>query len=159
VGWLRVLIGIFALGLLFIVLLPRFSTRSIDILRSEPWLSLGIGAAIVVVTPIVALIAFIVGLLIGGWWLGLLLIPLWILALAVGYVVSGFLLGRLIFAQLGWGRYHDAIALLGGLIVLALVGLIPRLGGLVGLAVLVFGTGALALAVSRRARMRPSTAA
>jgi hypothetical protein len=159
VGWLRALIGIFALGLLFIMLLPRFSTRSIDILRSEPWLSLGIGAAIVVVTPIVALIAFVVGLLIGGWWLGLLLIPLWILALAVGYVVSGFLLGRLVFARLGWGRYHDAIALLGGLIVLAVVGFIPLLGGLVGLAALVFGTGALALTVSRRARMRSSTAA
>jgi hypothetical protein len=157
-GWLRGLIGIFALGLLAILLLPRFSTRSIDILRSEPWLSLGIGAAIVVVTPIVAVIAFVVGLLIGGWWLGLLLVPLWILALALGYVVSGFLLGRLIFARLGWGRYHDAVALLGGLVVLALVGLIPVLGGLIGLAALVFGTGALALAVSRRARMRPAAA-
>jgi hypothetical protein len=156
-GWLRALIGLFALGLLLILLLPRFSTRSIDILRSEPWLSLGIGAAILVATPIVAVIVFIIGLLIGGWWLGLLLIPLWILALAVGYVVSGFLLGRLIFAQLGWGRYHDAIALLGGLIVLALVGLIPLLGWLVGLAALVFGTGALALTVSRR--MRPAAAA
>jgi hypothetical protein len=149
-GWLRALIGIFALGLLLILLLPRFSTRSIDVLRSEPWLSLGIGAAILVVTPIVALIAFIVGLFIGGWWLGLLLIPLWILALAVGYVVSGFLVGRLIFARVGWGRYHDAFALLGGLAVLTLLGLLPLFGGLVALAALVFGTGALALAVSRR---------
>ena len=153
-GWLRALIGFLALGLLVILLLPRLSTRSIDILRSEPWLSLGIGAAILVVTPIVAVIAFIVGVLIGGWWLGLLLIPLWILALAVGYVVSGFLLGRLIFARLGWGRYHDAIALLGGLFVLAVVGLVPLLGGLIGLCALVFGTGALALALSRPARMR-----
>ena len=158
VGWLRALIGIFALGLLFILLLPRFSTRSIDILRSEPWLSLGIGAAILVLTPIVALIAFIIGLFIGGWWLGLLLIPLWILALAVGYVASGFLLGRLIFARLGWGRYHDILALLGGLFVLTVVGIIPVLGGLVGLGAVVFGAGALALAVSRRARMQPAAA-
>jgi hypothetical protein len=155
-GWLRALVGIFALGVLFILLLPRFSTRSIDILRAEPWLSLGIGAAILVVTPIVALVVLIVGIFIGGWWLGLLVIPLWILALAVGYVVSGFLLGRLIFAQLGWGRYHDAIALLGGLVVLTLVGLIPVVGALVGLAAVVVGAGALALAVSRRARMRPA---
>ncbi|HEV2013242.1 MAG TPA: hypothetical protein VGR77_05105 [Candidatus Dormibacteraeota bacterium] len=158
VGWLRALIGIFALGLLLILLLPRFSTRSIDVLRSEPWLSLGIGAAVLVVTPIVALIVFIVGIFIGFWWLGLLLIPLWILALAVGYVVSGFLLGRLIFAQLGWGRYHDVLALLGGLFVLAVVGLIPVLGALVGLAALVFGAGALAVAVSRRARTGPAAA-
>jgi len=159
IGWLRALIGIFALGLIVLLLLPRFSSRSIDILRAEPWLSSGIGAIIVVVTPIVALIVFIIGILIGGWWLGLLLIPLWILALAVGYVVSAFLVGRLLFAQLGWGRYHDVLALLGGLVVLTVLGLIPVLGALVSIAALVFGTGALAVAVSRRARMRPPAAA
>lgn len=157
-GWLRALLGIVALGLLLVLLIPGVSTRAIDVLRGEPWASLGIGAAILVVTPIVALIVFIVGIFIGFWWLGLLLIPLWILALAVGYVVSGFLLGRLIFAQLGWGRYHDVLALLGGLFALAVVGLIPVLGGLVGLAALVFGVGALALAVSRRARTGPAAA-
>jgi cytoskeletal protein CcmA (bactofilin family) len=151
-GWLRELIGIFALGLLLIFLLPGIGTRAIDTLRAQPWLSLGIGAAILIITPIVALIVFVVGVLIGGWWLGVLLVPIWILLLAVGYVVSGFLLGRILFARLGWGGYHDAVALLGGLFVLTLVGLIPVLGGLVGLAALVFGAGALALTVSQRMR-------
>ena len=157
-GWLRGLIGIFALGVLLLMLLPRFSTRSIDTLRAEPWASLGIGAAILVVTPIVALIVLIVGLLLGGWWLGVLLIPLWILALAIGYVVSGFLLGRLIFARLGWGQYHDVLALLGGLFVLTVVGLVPLLGWLVSLAAFVAGAGAVALVISRRAQARPAAA-
>ncbi|MDQ6714395.1 MAG: FapA family protein, partial [Candidatus Dormibacteraeota bacterium] len=155
-GWLRGLIGIFALGLLLIFLLPGFSSRAIDTERAEPWASLGIGAAILVITPIVALIVFIIGIFIGGWWLGLLLVPLWILALAIGFAISGFLLGRLIFARLGWGRYHDALALLGGLFVLTVVGLIPVIGWLVGLAAVVLGLGALALVVSRRASMRPA---
>src|SRR6202022_2340900 len=150
VAWLQALIGILALGLLLIFLLPGWSTRAIDTERAQPWASLGIGAAILVITPIVALIVFIVGIFLGFWWLGLLLIPLWILALAVGYVVSGFLVGRLIFARLGWGRYHDALALLGGLVVLTLLGLLPLFGALVYLAALVFGTGALALAVTQR---------
>jgi cytoskeletal protein CcmA (bactofilin family) len=149
-GWLRGLIGIFALGLILIFLLPGISSRAIDTLRAQPWLSLGIGAAILIIPPIVALIVFVVGLLIGGWWLGVLLIPLWLLLLAIGYVVSGFLIGRLLFARLGWGGYHDALALLGGLFVLTVVGLLPVLGGFVGLAALVFGAGALALTVSRR---------
>ena len=157
-GWLRGLIGTFALGVLLLLLLPRFSTRSIDTLRAEPWASLGIGEAILVVTPIVALIVFIVGLLLGGWWLGLLLIPLWILALAIGYVVSGFLLGRLIFARLGWGGYHDVLALLAGLFVLTVVGLVPLVGWLVSLAAFVAGAGAVALVVTRRAQMRPAPA-
>jgi hypothetical protein len=156
VGWLQGLVGIFALGLLLILLLPGLSTRAIDTERAQPWASLGIGAAICIITPIVALIVFIVGIFIGGWWLGLLLVPLWLLALAVGYVVSGFLLGRLIFAQLGWGQYHDALKLLGGLIVLGVVGIIPVLGWLVVLVALLFGTGALALAVSRQGRKQPA---
>ena len=156
VGWLQSLIGIFALGLLLIFLLPGVGTRAIDTERAQPWASLGIGAAICVITPIVALILFIAGIFIGTWWLGLLLIPLWILVLAVGYVVSGFLVGRLIFAQVGWGHYHDALALLGGLVVLTVLGLLPLFGPLVWLAALAFGTGALALAVTRRATMRPA---
>jgi cytoskeletal protein CcmA (bactofilin family) len=153
-GWLRELIGIFALGLLLIFLLPGISTRAIDTLRAQPWLSLGIGAAILIITPIVALIVFVIGVFIGGWWLGALLVPIWILVLAVGYVVSGFLLGRLLFARLGWGGYHDAIALLAGLFVLTVLGLLPLLGLLIGVAAVVFGAGALALTVSRRAWMR-----
>jgi len=153
-GWLRELIGLFALGLLMIFLLPGVSARAIDTLRALPWPSLGIGAAILVITPLVALIIFIIGLLIGGWWLGVLLVPIWILVLAVGYVISGFLLGRLLFAQLGWGGYHDALALLGGLFVLTILGLIPILGGLVGLAAVVMGAGALALTVSQRTSWR-----
>jgi hypothetical protein len=153
-GWLRELIGFFALGLLLIFLLPGISTRAIDRLRTEPWPSLGLGAGILVITPIVALIVFVIGVLIGGWWLGVLLLPIWLLVLAIGYVLSGFLVGRLLFAQLGWGGYHDALALLGGLFVLTVLGLIPVLGGLIGLAALVFGAGALALTVGRGTWMR-----
>jgi hypothetical protein len=157
VAWLQALIGILALGLILIFLLPGWSTRAIDTERAQPWASLGIGAAILVITPIVALVVFIAGIFLGFWWLGLLLIPLWILALAIGYVVSGFLLGRLIFAQLGWGRYHDALALLAGLFVLAVVGIIPVIGWLVGLVALILGAGALALVLTQRVRMRPAT--
>jgi hypothetical protein len=153
-GWLRELIGFFALGLLLIFLLPGISARAIDTLRAQPWPSLGIGAAILVITPIVALIVFIIGVLIGGWWLGVLLLPIWILVLAIGYAVSGYLVGRLLFARLGWAGYHDALALLGGLFVLTVLGLLPVLGGLIGLAALVFGAGAMALTVSRGTWMR-----
>jgi hypothetical protein len=158
VSWLQGLIGIFALGLLLILLLPALSARAIDTERAQPWASLGIGAAICVLTPIAALIVFIIGIFIGGWWLGLLLFPLWILALAIGYVVSGLLLGRLIFTQLGWGSYHDVLKLLGGLLVLSIVVIIPVLGWLVGLAALVFGTGALAIAVAGQERGKPAAA-
>ncbi|TMD41701.1 MAG: hypothetical protein E6I88_06800 [Chloroflexi bacterium] len=158
-SWLRALIGILALGLIFLFLLPRLSGRSIDTLRAEPWASLGIGAALVVATPIVALVVFLIGILIGGWWIGALMIPLWILVCALGYVVSAFLVGRLLFTQVGWGSYHDAIALAAGLLVLAVVTAIPLLGWLVGLAAVLLGVGALAVATAhwtRPARVAPA---
>jgi hypothetical protein len=158
-GWLRALIGILALGLIFLFLLPRLSGRSIDTLRAEPWASLGIGAAIVVATPIVAVVVFIIGLLIGGWWIGLLMIPLWILVCAIGYVVTSFLVGRLLFAQVGWGSYHDVLALAAGLLVLAILTVIPLLGWLIGLAAVVLGVGALAMATAYWTRPARAAAA
>jgi hypothetical protein len=101
-----------------------------------------------VATPIVAVVVFIIGLLIGGWWIGLLMIPLWILVCAVGYVITSFLVGRLLFAQVGWGSYHDVLALAAGLLVLAILTVIPLLGWLIGLAAVVLGVGALAMATA-----------
>lgn len=149
-GWLRALVGIFALGLLLMLLFPRFGQTTVDTLQRSPWASLGIGAAVCVVTPIVALIVFVIGLVIGGWWIGLFLTAAYLLALAVGYLVAGLLVGRLVFAQLGWSRFHAVWALLGGLFLLTVVSLIPVIGGLVTLAALLFGLGALSLVVSRQ---------
>jgi cytoskeletal protein CcmA (bactofilin family) len=149
IGWVRALIGIFALGLLLLLLFPGFSTTAADTLERSPLPSLGIGCAVLVATPIVALIAFVLGLIIGGWWIALFLVAAYLLALAVGYVVSGLLLGRLVFTRLGWGRYHAILMLLGGLFILAVIGAIPVIGGLIGLAAVVFGVGALSIALSR----------
>jgi cytoskeletal protein CcmA (bactofilin family) len=155
--WLRTLIGFFALGLLLVLLAPSFSLRTAEILQRSPWASLAIGAAVLVLTPILALIVFILGLLIGGWWIGLLLLPVYLLALALAYTVSGYFVGRLVSTRLGWSRLHAAWVLLGGLFVLTLVGLIPVLGALVGLAAALFGLGTLSMAVaSQRSRGRVS---
>jgi cytoskeletal protein CcmA (bactofilin family) len=146
--WLRTLIGFFALGLLLVLLAPAFSLKTAEILQRSPWASLGIGAAVLVLTPILALIVFIVGLLIGGWWIGLLLIAVYLLALGLAFVVSGYFLGRIVSTRLGWSHIHAAWVLLGGLFVLTVVGLIPVLGGLVGLAAVLFGLGTLSMAVA-----------
>ena len=147
-NWLRALVGIVAFGLIFLFLFPRLSGRSIDMLRAEPWVSLGIGAAILLVTPIVALLLFIIGIFIGGWWIAVLGMAIWLLVLITGYVVSAFLVGRMGFAQLGWGSYHDALALAAGLLVLAILTVIPYIGWLIGLAAVVFGAGAFGLSVT-----------
>jgi cytoskeletal protein CcmA (bactofilin family) len=144
VGWLRALIGFFAFGLLIVLLFAGFSTRSVATIQRQPLPSAGIGLAVLVVTPVVGLLVFVLGLLIGGWWLGLLLFPVYILALCLGYVVAALALGLWIADRAGW-KVHAVWALLAGLVVLAVIGLIPVLGGLVSLVAVIFGLGAASL--------------
>jgi cytoskeletal protein CcmA (bactofilin family) len=149
IGWLRGWIGISILGLLLVLLFPAFSTKSTEALVHRPGASVGFGAAILVITPIVGIIAFIVGLIVGGWWLAVLLFPAYILALALGYVVSGLLIGRWTAERFGW-KLHPAWIVVGGLFALTVVGSIPVLGWLVSLTAAVFGLGALAIAATTR---------
>ncbi len=111
--------------------------------------SVGFGAAILMITPILGIIAFIAGLLVGGWWLAVLLFPAYILALALGYVVSGSLIGRWTADRLGW-RLHPARIVVGGLFALTVIGSIPILGWIVSLIAVLFGLGALAIAATTR---------
>lgn len=149
IGWLQGWIGISILGLLLVLLFPGFATKAADALQHRPGASIGFGAAILVVTPIVGIAAFVVGLIIGGWWLALLLLPAYILALALGYVVSGFWLGRWTAVRFGW-NVHPAAVVVGGLLVLSVVSAIPVLGWIVGFLAALFGLGALAIAATTR---------
>jgi hypothetical protein len=66
----------------------------------------------------------------------------------VGYVLAAAFAGRAAFRLLRT-EAHPLLELLVGLVVLTAVGLIPVLGGLVGLAAIAFGLGALALTLFR----------
>lgn len=149
IGWLQSWIGISILGLLLVLLFPAFSTKSTEVLAHRPGASLGFGATILVITPIVGIIAFIVGVFVGGWWLALLLFPAYILALCLGYVVSGLSIGRWTAERFGW-KLHPAWIVVGGLFVLTVVGSVPVLGWLVSLLAALFGLGALAIVATTR---------
>lgn len=147
--WVRWLVGLFALGLLLVLLFPDFARRSTAMLRQQPLPSLGWGTALFVGIPIAAALVFMVGLLVGGWWIGLFILALYALALALSFPVVGMLLGRWLLERFHKTGTHLVLALLLGLVVLSLVRLVPILGGLVVLATVLFGLGALLLAVAK----------
>ncbi len=147
--WLRSLVGLFALGLLFSLLAPRFARRVTAMLRQRPLPSLGWGAALFVSVPLLAGLVFMVGLLLGGWWIGLFLLALYAFAIALSFPVVGLFLGRWLLERFHKTGAHLAVALLLGLVLLTLVGLVPVLGGLVALATVLFGLGAMLLSVVR----------
>jgi cytoskeletal protein CcmA (bactofilin family) len=150
--WLKGLIGLLILGILVVFFFPGFSRRAGEALVHSPWLTLAMGALVLVGLPILAVVFFAVGALIGGWWIGFVVLALLIVALALSIPVAAVGVGG---ALLRIARRPVPVwfALLIGLIVLLLVALIPILGGIVIFCALLFGMGATTIAVvgNRRA--------
>jgi hypothetical protein len=143
--WLRGLVGMFLLGLALVLLVPAFTHRSTRTLSGNVGAGLGFGVLLLVGVPILATLVFAIGLLIGGWWLGLVLLFLYALALGVGYVISAVLVGDLILARLLRGNAHAALSLLVGVLVLGSLALVPVVGGIVSGAAITAGLGAVGL--------------
>jgi cytoskeletal protein CcmA (bactofilin family) len=144
--WLRAVVGLFALGLVALLLFPSISRKTVDAVRTaRP--CLGLGVALLAGVPFVALLVFLIGILIGGWWLALFFLALYGISLATGYVLAAFFVGNRGATLLGRSALHPLLELLAGVAVLTLVGFIPLLGALVTLAAIVFGLGGLVFAL------------
>jgi len=97
-------------------------------------------------TPILALFALILGIIIGGWWLGPLMLLLVPLSLA-GYAMSAYATGRWLATQAGRPDVARGWAALAGVAVLTLLGALPGVGLLVGMLAVLMGLGAFLVAL------------
>ncbi len=145
IGFLMALVT----GLVIILIAPRRLTSIAESIRTRPGASAGWGALVVLVTPIAAIL---VCLTIVGIPLGLIALALWGIGLYLAQIPVGLLIGRLIIGRFrGVERRGIMIAALAlGLVILALLGLIPYLGFFIGLAVALFGLGAVVVSERRR---------
>ena len=148
IRWERLLVGLLAIGLLLVLPFPAFTRRVLDALGGSPGASVGVGFLLVLGIPFVAITVGVLGLLVGGWWLGMGTMVLFCMSLALGVAVSGAYLGHRILerpghtVQLWW-------ALLAGLAVLTLFARVPVIGAFIAAIAAVFGLGALAIAARR----------
>ncbi|MDP8943131.1 MAG: polymer-forming cytoskeletal protein [Actinomycetota bacterium] len=143
--WLAVSVSALALGLLLLWLAPRAAEAVLETGRTRLGASIGLGVALFIGLPILAVLALVtvVGIPLGVALL-LVLLPLY----WIGYASSAWLLGR----RLVRPPRHPALAFLAGLAILRLLALVPFLGGLVWLAATVLGLGALFLTAWRARR-------
>ncbi|HET7508601.1 MAG TPA: polymer-forming cytoskeletal protein [Solirubrobacterales bacterium] len=152
VFWLAVGISAALLGALLLLIAPR-AADAIDA-RSRERIGpvIAIGVAVAICLPVAAAIAAItlVGLPL-AFAILLALVPLWALA----YVCSAWALGRRLVKP-PRGRI---LAFLAGLGILRALALVPILGGLVGLAAVVFGLGLIGAAIGAARDLRPSSPA
>jgi cytoskeletal protein CcmA (bactofilin family) len=158
--WLRAIFAFTALGLLIGAASPRLAALAPQTLEKAPWTSLGYGALCVVLSPVAVGLLFFVGALVGGWWLGLLLAALVLAILALSFPVVAFLVAKLVLGRLSKAGVNRVLLLLAGVAALTLAIRIPFLGGLVALATILFGFGAVvlsALALRRSTSAAPSS--
>lgn len=145
-AWVRGFFAFSLLGLLLAALSPRFARAVPEVLRQTPWHSLGWGALVLLAAPFVTFALFIAGLLLGGWWLGLIAGGLAMTAVAVSFPVVGYRVGQLLVARTSMSSAKRLAALLVGVATVTLALRLPLLGAVVGLGVVLFGLGAIVLA-------------
>ena len=132
-------IGMFLTGLLLIYLAPKLTDKIYGTAKELPWANLGIGVVGLIVTPIAAglLIITIVGAP-----LGLLTMVGFAAGMYLSKAMAGIMIGRWILERFKW-RWHKVWSLLLGLIVFALVCLIPFVGWLAAFLLILLAFGAL----------------
>lgn len=157
-GW-ALGVGVAAAALILLWFAPQLVARSAAIFQAAPGRTLVLGAASLVLTPIMAFLLIVTVL---GWLLGLVVLAGYVF----GLMLSG-LLGLLIIVQSLRGRFGAAVAPVSGaagsggwrhlvLLLLVLAALVlaqqvPVLGGLLSLLLVLAGFGALTTLVTGRA--------
>lgn len=142
-AFLKLLMG-FVFGAVLIALFPHWMESTQRKVLDMPGWSVLWGFIALIVTPIVAMIAFVT---IIGVPVGFALLFAYIIALMIAGIVSSIAVGSLILKGKSiWLRF------LVGIVILIILELIPVIGGLIKLAAIVFGLGAIWLN-STRTRM------
>jgi hypothetical protein len=140
----RGFIGLAALGIMLVLAFPRATTKTVATVQQQWAASLGLGFAFLVAMPVLSIVIFGVGLVIGGWWIGLMLLSLYAMLVVVGYLASAAWLG-VTALRLSKVQSHPIWALLLGLLTLGLATLVPVLGALAVFGAILFGIGSVVL--------------
>ncbi len=153
-GWLRTLVGMLALGLIFVWLAPKYSRRTVTNLETRWRASLGWGLLTLIVTPILALLAFIAGLWIGGWWLGLIALFVYVVAIVLAVTVAG--LTAVAWATKRGGQQWPLWAgMVAGVVLVTLVGLVPYVGWAVVMVAMIWALGGLTMTLFQQSSAPP----
>lgn len=153
ISWIRAIVGLFVLGLLLELLAPGIGERTMVAMSRSPAASILWGIVLFLLVPVAAIVVFALGLLVGGWWIGLILLAAYCIALICSVALAGMAIGRWLFERIGRLRVHFAWALLLGVALLALVGLVPIAGGLLVSFLVILAFGGLVLSTFRRSAM------
>jgi cytoskeletal protein CcmA (bactofilin family) len=158
-GWVGTTFGfvaVLAAAALFLLLFKAFSERSSGTLRAAPWVAFAAGLGVLFGTPLLAVLLLITLI---GIPLGIALMMLFPLMLLAGWIVGIFAISQRVQLAIQQNRPAKSLTATLGffaltlLLVLLLSGL-PFIGSVVVSVIMLLGTGACALELSRQIRPR-----
>jgi hypothetical protein len=126
-------------GILLISLLPVYSQKVNDAIRGKFWLSLLVGLVAAIVIPIVTIILFVTVI---GIPFAIFLIFVYGIVIYISKLFVAYAAGAMISKKANW-NINSIWSFVIGLVLYYVVGFIPVIGGLMKLAVLLTGIGAL----------------
>src|SRR5436305_5999205 len=127
----RRLLILVLIGGLMLVFAPGLSGRVTAAARTRPWSRLGLGLCLLITMPVVGVLIFALGLAVGLWWLGLLVLMFFACLLAVSMALSGLVLGAWLLERVRAPRIPLVASFATGLLVVTVLGLLPTVGPLV----------------------------
>ncbi|MBV9577305.1 MAG: hypothetical protein JO057_01810 [Chloroflexi bacterium] len=145
-NWVRRFIGFSAVALLLMLVIPAVPRAVVVATETPPWSRLGVGLAVALLLPLIGLLVFAIGLPLGLWWLGVILLALYPVALILSMSVSGLALGSWLQARVNQPGVPTLIMFAVGMLILTLASLLPYVGPVVNILAVIFGLGTLVLA-------------
>ena len=136
------IISTLIIGLLIILLFPRFSQKAADNITRRPWPSVGFGLLALVATPIITIILLVT---IVGIPLALILFLLYLMSLYIVRIFAMLWAGRLLSEKTGW-KASSYWSFIVGAVIYYLIQMVPVVGVVVTALVILFGLGAALIA-------------
>lgn len=131
------------LGLVLISLWKKTTINITDRMEKKIWLSIGLGVAVLFLTPIIAILLAITVI---GIPLAVILMLLWVVDLFLSIVFSGIMLGRILLKKYMPKKKDSLIwTMIIGVTIIKLLGLIPVVGWVFCLFAVLLGLGGIFL--------------
>lgn len=145
-------------GAVLLLMFPRCFTGAANAARAQPGKVVLIGLAVFAATPVVAVLLLLTGI---GWLLAVLVLLAWLVSLPIAWFVAAYILGTLALPRArepgGVRHWPRWVAMLGGIVVLALLQFLPVLGALLAVFALWVGLGALGINCYGRSTTAPAS--
>jgi len=150
-NWLRRLVGVSLVAVLLVLLIPAMPGALAVATETPPWGRIGLGLAIALIMPLLGILIFAIGLPIGLWWLGVILLALYPVLLLLSMSVSGLAFGSWLSRRVSRPGVPLLAAFVVAMIVLTFLSLLPYIGPIVNILAVIFGLGTLVLAPRSKA--------